>query len=73
MLVHDPRKAIEAVADKRHARMCAVMPEEQAAKLIVNYLNHMLVFWKGNRSICHFIVELRKGYEAALCHTLTNN
>lgn len=54
--------AIERVADKRHARMCAAMPEPEAAALITKYLDHMLNRYKDTPRLVQWIKALKSGY-----------
>lgn len=58
--------AIERVADKRHARLCAEMPERQAAKLIVRYLESMQRVHKELPRLVEFIGALKSGYSATV-------
>ena len=57
-------QAIEAVADKRHGRMCQTMPEKEAANNIVKWLDYLIVKFKDNTRLVHNIKSLREGYTA---------
>lgn len=54
--------AIGRVADKRHAMLCLVMPEQDAAMHIVDWLSRMERARIDNPSDVHFIRALKAGY-----------
>ena len=57
-------RAIERVADKRHARMCQFMPEHEAAARVLMYLGHLEVKYKHWPRVMHWLRQLRVGYSA---------
>ena len=65
-MAHDITIAIERVADKRHARLCATMPESSAARHIAAYLGHLESYWNGHQGIEHHIGNLKAGYQTQL-------
>lgn len=64
--MNETHAAIERVADKRHARMCQVMPEQDAALHTVDWLVRMERARIDNPSDVHFIRALKAGYAAKL-------
>lgn len=58
--------AIERVADKRHARLCAKMQESDAAGHVVAYLQRMETIYKDCPSIKHYVSNIKAGYQAGL-------
>lgn len=58
-------EAIEAVADKRHTRLCLHIPEHSAAACVAEWLGG-LATEKQNAKRLSFILALKAGYEARI-------
>ena len=59
-------QSIEAVADKRHSRLCVELQEQEAAAIIVQYLTHLESVHQFNAPVLRFIESIKQGYEVKL-------
>lgn len=64
--MNEQHAAIKREADKRHARMCQYMPEQDAVLHTVDWLERMERARQDNPSDVHFIRSLKADYAAHL-------